>query len=137
MRPLVLFLAIATTVGCGEMKPPLEASDVIVTRSMPGMEMSAGYLTLRNNSSEDIAITNVTSPQFGSVQIHETVVENDIARMRKLDELVVPAGGEAVLERGGKHLMLMKAADSGDPVTLNLYSGETLLLSISAERQLP
>ncbi len=137
MRLLVLFLAIATTGGCSETKPPLEASDVDVTRSMPGMKMSAGYLKLRNNSSEDIAITHVTSPQFGSVQIHETVIENDIARMRKLDKLVVPAGGEAILERGGKHLMLMRASDSGDAVTLNLYSGETLLLSISAEKQVP
>ncbi len=101
------------------------------------MKMSAGYLTLRNNSNDDIAVTHVTSPQFGSVQIHETIVENDIARMRKVDELVVPAGGETVLKRGGMHLMLLRAANNGDDVTLNLYSGETLLLTISAERQLP
>ncbi len=137
MRYFVLLVATATAFGCGEPKPPLEASDVVVTQTMPGVQMSAGYLTLRNNTAVDIAVTRVTSPQFGSVQIHETVVENEIASMRKLDELVVPAGGEAVLERGGKHLMLMKAADNADAVTLNLYSGETLLLAISARKQLP
>ncbi len=135
MRILLLLLALSTVSGCGEAKPPLEATDVVVTRSMPGMKMSAGYLTLRNNSSDDIVITHVTSPQFGSVQIHETIVEDDVARMHKLDELVVPAGGLTLLERGGKHLMLMKAADSSDAVTLNLYSGDALLLSISATKQ--
>ena len=50
--------------------------------------------------------------------------------MRPLDTLVVPPGETVVLERGGKHLMLMRPVDTPDAVTLSLYSGETLVVSV-------
>ena len=72
----------------------------------------------------------VTSPQFGAVEIHETKIEDGIARMRELDALVVPARGSVTLERGGKHLMLMKGKDAGDSVTLQLFSEDAPVLDI-------
>jgi copper(I)-binding protein len=50
--------------------------------------------------------------------------------MRKLDALEVPAQGSVVLERGGKHLMLMQAQDIGDSVTLQFVSGDAPVLSV-------
>jgi len=92
--------------------------------------MSAGFLVLTNNTDEPIRITHVTSPQFGSVELHETRVEDGIARMRSIDALVVPAHGSVTLERGGKHLMLMQARDLGDVVSLQLMSGDDPVLAI-------
>ena len=92
--------------------------------------MSAGYLVLHNNTDEPMRITGATSPQFGLVEIHETRIEDGISRMRQLEELVVPARGSVTLERGGKHLMLMRAADLGDAVSVQLMSGTTPVLSI-------
>jgi copper(I)-binding protein len=127
---IALFIASLLLAACGAPQPPLVASDVEVTRPMPGRNMSAGFLVLTNNTDADIRITRVTSPQYGAVEIHETTVEDGIARMRELEALVVPAGGSVRLERGGKHLMLMQARNPGDRVSLQLYSEDAPVLDI-------
>ena len=126
-RFLPLLIA-ALLAACSAPEAPLVATDVEVTRPMPGRHMSAGFLVLSNNTDAEIRITSVTSPQFGSVEIHETTVVDGVSRMRKLEALVVPARGSVTLERGGKHLMLMRAGDLGDTVTLQLHGdGEPVL----------
>lgn len=122
---IVLLLA-----ACGEPQPPLVASDVHITRPLPGRHVSAGYLVLSNTTSKDIRITRVTSPEFGKVQIHETKIEDGVARMQALEELVVPAHGSVKLESGGKHLMLMRPDEIEDSVSLQLYSGDAPVLTI-------
>ena len=117
--------------ACSAPQPPLVASDVEITKPMPGHSMSAGYFVLSNNTDQDIRITGAKSPQFGNVQIHETTVEDGVARMRRIDALVVPAKGQVTLERGGKHLMLMKAGDLEDTVLLELLSDGVPVLTIS------
>lgn len=112
-----------------EAEAPLVASDVGVNR---GPAMSAAYMTLTNNSSENISVTQIRSPNYESVEIHETTVENDIARMRRVDNLLIPAHDSARLEPGGKHLMLMQPVGNDATVIFNIYSGDTLLLSVNA-----
>jgi copper(I)-binding protein len=129
MRGLIALLVLCVA-GCNAPPPPLVASDVEVTRPMPGMKMSAGFFVLTNNTDADMRITGVTSPQFEAVEIHETRIEDGIARMRELDALVVPAHGSTTLARGGKHLMLMRPSDLGDIVSLQLMSGGVPLLQI-------
>ena len=129
MRKLCL-ISLLLLVACGAPQPPLVATDVEITRPIPGRSMSAGFLVLTNNTDEAIRITSVTSPQFGSIELHETTIENGIARMRKVDELLVPAGGSVTLERSGKHLMLMQAGELGESVSLQLYDDEGPVLDI-------
>ncbi len=112
--------------------PPLVARNVVVTRPMPGMKMSAGYLSLNNNTNTPIRVTRVSSPQFASVELHESTIEDGVARMREIPELVIPPRAAVTLERGGKHLMLMKPSGDSDDVSLNFYDGDQLLLSIAA-----
>ncbi len=125
-------LPIITESFVAEPLAPLVATNVVVTRPMPGMKMSAGYLSLTNNTGAPIRITRVTSPQFGLVELHESTIEDGVARMREIPELVVPPHGSATLERGGKHLMLMRPGGDSDDVSLNFYDGEQLLLSIAS-----
>ena len=127
---IALFICALLIAGCGAPQPPLVASDVEITQPMPGRHMSAGFFVLTNNTDADIRITSVTSPQFGAVEIHETTVEDGVARMRELEALVVPARGSVTLERGGKHLMLMQARDLGDSVALQLFSEDAPVLDI-------
>ena len=128
LLPLIVLLS-----ACGGApQPDLIASDVVVTRPMPGMAMSAAYLILHNNSERTISITRVTSTEYSLVQIHQTTVEDDIARMRPLPQLDIPAGGDVRLERGGKHLMLMRPMGPTDAVSLQFYDGETLLLTVNS-----
>jgi len=112
--------------------PPLVASDVIVTRPMPGMKMSAGYLAFTNNTDETIRISRVASPEFGSAELHESTVENGVARMRKIPALEIPARSTVKLERGGKHLMLMQPGDDSDTISLRFFDDDRLLLTVAA-----
>ena len=129
IRNLLIIAAVALA-ACSAPQAPLVASDVEITRPMPGRSMSAGFLVLRNNTETDIRITAVTSPQFGAVEIHETTIEDGISRMRELEALVIPANGSVTLERGGKHLMLMRAGEIDDVVSLQLLSDDMPVLSI-------
>ena len=126
----ILLLA-ATLIGCGaDSQPPLVADEVRIAGPSP--RMKAGYMTLTNNTDESLRVTRVSSPQFGRAEIHETFLEDDVARMRPVGVLTIPAGETVMLEPGGKHLMLMQPIDNPQAVTLNLYSDDTLLLSVRA-----
>jgi copper(I)-binding protein len=92
--------------------------------------MTAGYLTLSNNSAQAITITHVTSNEYASVEMHESVIEDGVARMYPLRDLTLPAGKSVTFEPGGKHLMLMRPGDDNDFVTLEFYAGESAVLTI-------
>lgn len=117
--------------ACGNGGPPLAANDVVVKPPMPGMQMTAGYLTLRNNSGDEITIDRVTSPQFGRVEMHETVIEDGVSRMQALPEVVLAPGAAVEFKPGGKHLMLMRPGDDLTTVTLAFHSGAAVLLTVS------
>ena len=97
---------------------------------MPGRHMSAGYFVLTNTTDSPIRITAAASPQFGMIEMHETTIEDGIARMREIEELVVPANSSVTFERGGKHLMLMRAQNVEQNVSLQLFSDDAPVLSI-------
>ena len=133
MRVSGLLILIVCLGACGQSpQPDLVATDVVVVQPMPGKAMTAAYLTLRNNSERPVTITRVTSKEYSLIQIHETTIEDGIARMRPLPQLEIPAGGEVKLERGGKHLMLMRSTGQADMVSLEFHDGETLMLSVNS-----
>ncbi len=133
-RLAVLFAILAGIPACDSGEgPPVVAANVVVTAPAPGMPMAAGYLDIANRSGTSIRITGVSSPDYESVEMHETIVEDDIARMREIPVLEIENGETVVFERGGKHLMLMRPIGAPETITLNFYSEELLLLSISAE----
>jgi len=110
--------------------PPLTAADVRLPQPLSGMRMGAGYLTLENNSAQDIRITHVISPELESVEMHESILKDGVSRMKKLPEVVVLAGKTIAFEPGAKHLMLRYPESIPSDVTLRFFSGEDLLLSI-------
>jgi hypothetical protein len=134
MRQLSFAVLLALLLmACAESQAPLAVSNVIVTQPVPGMAMSAGYFKLTNNSGQAIDITHITSPEFASVEMHETVIENEVARMIALGTLMLQPGETVSFEPGGKHLMLMRPSDSIESVTLQFFASESLLLSVTTD----
>ena len=127
-----LLLIVTIVAGFSSTEAPLVATDVVINAPPPGVKMSAGYLTLHNNTSEPITITRVSSPQFGSVEMHETVTRDGVSRMVALGELRIPAGKSVRFEPGARHLMLMQPAREFTSVSLEFYSGSDLLLAVDA-----
>ena len=129
----VLLCAALLLAACGtEAQPSLVADDVVVTAPMPGMKMSAAYMSLTNHSGQTLQISRVTSPQYESVELHETTIENGVARMRPLPNLKITAGATVTLQRGAKHLMLARPAGNSDTVTLQFFAGDDLILAVDA-----
>ena len=133
-RLLVLFALVTAAAGCDSPEgPPVVADNVVVTAPGAGMPMAAGYLEITNQSGSDIRITRVSSPDYATVEMHETIVEDGIARMRSIPVLEIADGETITFERGGRHLMLMQPAGTPGTITLNFYSDDVLLLTVSAE----
>ena len=127
---LVSAVAILVT-ACSIESAPLVATDVMIKQPMPGMQMTAGYLTLTNNTTQAIRITQVTSPQFDSVEMHESVVEDGMARMYPLGDLTILAGKAVNFEPGGKHLMLTRPVGEFEAVTLEFRAGKAIVLTLN------
>jgi copper(I)-binding protein len=128
--PLLIVLVAACSEAPG---PPIAVTNVVVTSPGAAMPMAAGYMKIGNRSGAPIRITAVTSPNYESVEMHETTVEDGVARMRELPELVIHDGETVTFERGGKHLMLMRPVGEPDTVTLNFYSEDVLLVTVSTK----
>jgi copper(I)-binding protein len=72
------------------------------------LPMMAGYARIENHCREPATIVAADSAAFADTSLHETRVEGGISRMRATPALLVPAGGSAILQPGGSHLMLMQ-----------------------------
>ena len=129
---LSAFTGLMLIAGCGESGPALSVSEVQVVAPAPGRNASVAYLTIHNHGSKPVELTGITSPPFGRVELHETKLENGIARMRALASLSVNGGASVGLAPGGKHLMLFEPVTAllpGDPVSLHLqFASEATLI---------
>lgn len=69
-------------------------------------ETSALYMRVTNRSDDAITIQAAETSAANQVEFHETLVENNVARMQTLDSLVIAAGETLELRPGGRHIML-------------------------------
>jgi copper(I)-binding protein len=111
-------------------QPPLVAQNAWV-RAIPGADMAAAYLTLRNVSSTPVTVTGVASPAAGHAMIHETSVKDGQSRMRPREQLVVAPGMTVKFEPGGLHVMLHDlkqplTVGQTVPLVITLVGGSTL-----------
>ena len=104
--------------------------------------MTAGYLTVENNSNHPITIEKVTSPQFARIEIHETVIQNNVTRMVSFSPLIIDRHSNIVFEAGGKHLMMSSPPQDivpGMPVTVEFHydtSGLVIVATTVSSRDL-
>ena len=119
--------------ACSKAQSPLLVTDLDVQRALPGTSMGRAYLAIQNTTDATVTITRVTSPDFGHVAMHESVIDDGIARMRSLESLTIAAGQTVRLEAGGKHLMLHDALSADDTVEFVFYAGDAPILSVAAK----
>jgi periplasmic copper chaperone A len=75
-----------------------------------GVDVSAGYLTITNNSSEPDQLIAASSPRAQRMEIHSMDMSGGVMRMRALETLPIAAGESAELAPGGNHLMFFGVA---------------------------
>ena len=115
-------------------------SGIVVDHAMvnelpPGITVTAGYLEIENRTGAVLTLESVNSPDFGQVEIHQSVIREGIATMSRQDSLDIPAGTRLRFAPGGYHLMLFnptRELHTGDNVTLVFNFASQSPVSISA-----
>ena len=97
---------------------------------------SAVYMQITNRGDSDIAIRRAGSAAAEVVEMHRTIIEDDVARMEAMDELIIPAGATVELQPGGAHIMLRQLSadllpDNQFMLQLSADSGEVYDLEVS------
>ncbi|RCS24925.1 DUF1775 domain-containing protein [Phyllobacterium salinisoli] len=103
---------------------PVEITGAFVRAMVPGAKVGGGYVKLDNEGGEADRLVAASSPAAKRVEIHEMTMENDVMKMRALqDGVKLPAGETVELKPGGMHLMFMDVAKpfrEGDSVPVTL-----------------
>ena len=103
----------------------------------PGAKVGGGFMQLRSSGAAD-RVVGASSPVAGRVEMHVTLREGDVMKMREVTAFEVPAGGTFELKPGGAHLMLKdlkRPLKKGEkvPLTLKLEKGGELKLELTVE----
>lgn len=125
----VLCAALAAP-ACTRSQPPLGADDPWIREAPPGAHVMAGYVVIRNRTDATIRCDTATSPDFGAIEIHRTLVEGGQSRMLRDQVVEVPARGSAALTPGGYHLMMFRpqrALPAGEHASVTLRCGDLQL----------
>ena len=85
---------------------------------------AAGYLTIHNHGATERVLISITSEIAEEVEMHNTVMEGEMARMERQERIAIPAHGSVTMKSGGYHLMFKKINPQvkfGDSATLVLH----------------
>jgi len=85
----------------------VKAENAWARATPPGAKIAAGYLTIRNTAGSADRLLGIASPGAEKVQMHITVKDGDIFRMREVRSYDIPANGSLELKPGGGHLMFV------------------------------
>jgi copper(I)-binding protein len=122
----VVFCAVAHAAGA----PTVSAENGWV-RWLPNNLPAGGYVTIKNNGDKPVDLVEASSPDYGSVMLHETVSNGSTSQMVMVDKATVSAHGALNIAPGGYHFMLEHATHKispGDTVNLELkFSDGTTL----------
>lgn len=103
---------------------------------VPAGANGAAYMTLTNDGDTDDQLVGVTSDVAEAVELHQSAMQDGSMSMRQVDGIDLPAGGAAVLEPGGFHVMLVGVTAElaeGDTVDLILEFANAGEQTVSAE----
>ncbi len=120
----------------------IEIQDAYARASGMSAMAGAAFFVIKNSGDTDDQLIGVASDIANVAELHTHIMEDGVARMRKVEGgFAVPAGGEHVLQRGSDHVMFMGltgAMEQGNIVTVTLTFREagdiTVEIPVDLER---
>ena len=89
---------------------------------------AAAFMAVENHWDAECRLTGVSSDAAELVELHTHAEADGVMKMQKIEDgIVIPAGGEHALARGGDHVMLMGLTSplaQGDSIALTLDFGD-------------
>ena len=137
-RPVSLFAILLATFclfSNAHAAGTLEITGPWVREAPPTSKVLAAYMSIKNTSGSAISIEGISSPDFGSAELHRSVIKDGIASMQHIKQLDIPVNESINLEPGGLHLMLFNPAHAmtaGDKVTLTIHLSNEICVTVSA-----
>jgi copper(I)-binding protein len=80
--------------------------DGYIKASIPGSDITAAYMTLKNTGDKAITLQKISSTISDRIEIHEHSMADGMMRMREVGEVVINAKSHVVLQPSGLHLMI-------------------------------
>jgi copper(I)-binding protein len=115
---LIASIAILALSACQENEGPALTIENAWGRPSP-MNAKAGalYMEIHNSGSQSDKLLAAESSACGVIEIHETVMKDDVMSMQPVPEgyVLIPAGETVVLETGGLHLMCIDKQSDFEP----------------------
>jgi copper(I)-binding protein len=108
------------------------------SRAMPAGATGVVYLTIVDQGAPD-TLTGVSSPVAASAELHESINDNGVMKMRSVASLPVAPGKPVTLAPGGYHIMLTGlkqalVAGTTFPLTLTFAKGGSLTTTATVEK---
>ena len=101
---LLLFLNI--NIVLAENSQKIHIYDLWINEAPPTATVLVAYVVLKNNSKRLMTLNSVSCPLFSSIEIHRSIIKNDIASMERHSMLEIPSKSTIKLTPGDYHLML-------------------------------
>lgn len=139
MRLLLIAAAALVLASCNARlpEPKVEVESAVVQLpAVPGRP-GAAYFRLTTNN-DPTKLVSVSSPSIDRIELHETVMDGGVARMREAQDLVFAPDEALTFERGGRHAMLFgidPALKAGDKVPLTLTFEPMKPVTVEADVQ--
>lgn len=108
----------------------------------PGAPTTGAFMVIRNGGDKDIKVLKADNPASKFTELHTHLNEGGVMKMRQVPGIDIKAKGEAVLQPGGLHVMLidLKAPlKEGDvvPITLSFDDGSSKTVDAKVARNAP
>jgi len=124
---LALLFASALAASAAADEPAIAISNAWA-RAMPeGAKAGAAYVTITNNGTGADRLLGVSTPVAGEAQLHTTINDNGVMKMRPIESIELKPGASVTLKPGGMHLMLMGLKQP-------LKEGESFPLALNFEK---
>lgn len=120
MRNVILLASLFTSsvLACD-----LKVESAWIREAPSSAKSLAGYALLSNAGSKPLTVVSASSKQFAKVEMHETAMENGIAKMRAIEKLEIAANAKVEFGPAGKHFMMIEPQSplrGGDVVSVTL-----------------
>ena len=112
----------------------LVIEDAWIAEAPPVSKVMVAYMRLKNTGAETIEIIHAESELYSSIEFHETIHENGLARMIRHDTLNIPANNRLELKPGGPHMMLFnptKRLAAGSTVNIKLTTKNNTIKTVT------
>lgn len=101
----------------------------------PGQPNSAAFMSLKNNSNEEVALVSASTSVAEVAELHTHTHADGVMKMRRIPQITLQANSEVELKPGGLHIMLIGlkrdlAKDEMIDLTLNFSDGSSEKLDI-------